>query len=151
MINQQMVNEDFAPFILNEKNKWITADFIEKMLLKYQIKFKATNLEEFKKATIHTSYLIKSCDDFVTTKNKVSTIELDKIADPSKAIPLQKEAYERLEFLGDAIIHNILAIYLFTRYKDQAEGFMTRLRTKIEQGETLYLLTKVIKYTKFIK
>ena len=57
---------------------------------------------------------------------------------------MQKKSYERLEFLGDSIIHCILAEYLFTRYTDEQEGFMTRLRTKIENGETLSKLASIL-------
>lgn len=142
--------DDPSPFILNEKNKWITSEFIENMLAKYKVNYKITNLEDFKKATIHTSYLIKSSEDFFNSKTKMSFTELDKIDDVKKAIQLQEESYERLEYLGDSIIHAILAIYFFNRYKNEAEGFMTKLRTKIENGETLYLLTKVIGLNNYV-
>lgn len=38
---------------------------------------------------------------------------------------------ERLEFLGDAIIHAIIADYLFRRYPYEKEGFLTQLRSRI--------------------
>jgi dsRNA-specific ribonuclease len=74
---------------------------------------------------------------------------LQPIDDPKSAIPLQKDSYERLEFLGDSIIHCILADYLFNRYEDEQEGFMTRLRTKIENGETLSELANLIGFQEY--
>ncbi|MDR1672101.1 MAG: ribonuclease III [Bacteroidales bacterium] len=38
---------------------------------------------------------------------------------------------ERLEFLGDAIIDAIVSDYVFHRFPDKREGFMTQMRSKI--------------------
>ena len=48
-----------------------------------------------------------------------------------------KKNYERLEFLGDAIIKPIISIYLVERYPYENEGFLSTLRTKIESTNTL--------------
>ncbi len=44
---------------------------------------------------------------------------------------------ERLEFLGDAILGAVVADIVYERYKDQQEGFLTTLRSKIVKRETL--------------
>ena len=44
---------------------------------------------------------------------------------------------ERLEFLGDAILGSIIAEYLFKRYPNQPEGYLTELRSRIVRRETL--------------
>lgn len=38
---------------------------------------------------------------------------------------------ERLEYLGDAVFNLIVGSYLFEKYPNKDEGFLTRLRTKI--------------------
>jgi len=38
---------------------------------------------------------------------------------------------ERLEFLGDAIIDAVIADFLFRKFPNEREGFMTRMRAKI--------------------
>lgn len=38
---------------------------------------------------------------------------------------------ERLEFLGDAVFNLIVGEYIYDKYPDKDEGFLTRLRTKI--------------------
>ena len=38
---------------------------------------------------------------------------------------------ERLEFLGDAIIDAVIADYLFRKFPNEREGFLTRMRSKI--------------------
>jgi ribonuclease-3 len=45
--------------------------------------------------------------------------------------------YERLEFLGDAILSSIVAQALFERYPKSAEGVLTRLRASLVREETL--------------
>lgn len=49
---------------------------------------------------------------------------------------------ERLEFLGDAILGAIVGDYLFEIYPYKNEGFLTQLRSRIVNGESLKTLAK---------
>ena len=97
----------------------------------------------------HKSYLVRDENYYINNKYK-HQLDLDPIEDPKRAIPLQKKCYERLEYLGDSVLHLILASYLYDRYENQDEGFMTRLRTKIENGETLADLSKAIGLCEYV-
>ena len=44
---------------------------------------------------------------------------------------------ERLEYLGDAILSTIVAEYLFKKYPNKDEGFLTKMRSKIVKRDTL--------------
>ena len=44
---------------------------------------------------------------------------------------------ERLEFLGDAVLDNVVADFLFKTYPTKHEGFLTSTRAKIVQRESL--------------
>jgi ribonuclease-3 len=44
---------------------------------------------------------------------------------------------ERLEFLGDAVLDTILSDYLFEKFPDANEGFMTKIRSRIVNKEIL--------------
>lgn len=44
---------------------------------------------------------------------------------------------ERLEFLGDAILDAILSDYLFEKFPEATEGFMTKIRSRIVNREIL--------------
>ncbi|HNB93037.1 MAG TPA: ribonuclease III, partial [Saprospiraceae bacterium] len=44
---------------------------------------------------------------------------------------------ERLEFLGDAILNSIVAEYLYKKYPNGDEGFLTKMRSKIVKRKTL--------------
>lgn len=159
MTEESYDNVDPTLFILNEANVYITADYIEDLLKKYDVDHKVQNLPMFQRAMTHISYLVRDENYFKNQKMKHSaefnqktkhTSDLEPIEDPSKAIPLQTISYERLEFLGDSVLHLVLAEYLFKRYEGEDEGFMTRLRTKIESGETLAMISQAIGLNKYI-
>ena len=140
-------------YILNEKNKRITTNYIENTLKTFGVTVKITNLPLFQQAMTHLSYLIRDEKFYENNKTKqyqVQSTEIEPLEDVSTAIPLQSKSYERLEFLGDAILHAILAEYLYKRYDEVDEGFMTKLRTKIENGDTLSILSKKIGLTEYV-
>lgn len=57
---------------------------------------------------------------------------------------------ERLEFLGDAILNFIVADYLFNKFPDEEEGFLTKVRAKIVNRNTLGDVGERIKLDSFI-
>jgi len=48
-----------------------------------------------------------------------------------------EENNERLEYLGDAVLSGIVADYLFKRYPYKGEGFLTEMRSKMVNRQTL--------------
>lgn len=54
------------------------------------------------------------------------------------------ESYERLEFLGDAVLEMISSEYLFEQYKDLPEGKLTRLRASIVCEFTLSSVAEML-------
>ena len=44
---------------------------------------------------------------------------------------------ERLEFLGDAVLDAILSDFLFEKFPDANEGFMTKIRSRIVNRDVL--------------
>ena len=57
---------------------------------------------------------------------------------------------ERMEFLGDSVLDLIVANYLFTKYPDKNEGFLTRIKTKLVNGTQLANLARQIDLGKYI-
>lgn len=47
------------------------------------------------------------------------------------------ESFEKLEFLGDAVLGFIVARYLYETYPEANEGFLTQMRTKLVSGKAL--------------
>jgi len=101
------------------------------------IKFNNINL--YRNAFIHKSYCTMKNADFVTSNIKC----------PSDCIPLQDMSYERLEFLGDSILGFVVANYLYMRFPDQNEGFLSKIRTRIVNGKMLGYLAEKVGFNKF--
>lgn len=55
----------------------------------------------------------------------------------SKA-PKSHQSYERLEFLGDAILEMVVSEFLYRKYPEKLEGDLTLLRSIIVNGDSLY-------------
>lgn len=59
--------------------------------------------------------------------------------------------YERLEFLGDAILGAVIANYLFKKIPTGDEGYLTQMRSKIVSREHLNELGKDLDLIKFVE
>jgi ribonuclease-3 len=57
---------------------------------------------------------------------------------------------ERLEFLGDAILDAVVAEYLYIKFPDKHEGFLTQTRSKIVNGDYLGQLAIQLGLDRFI-
>jgi ribonuclease-3 len=61
---------------------------------------------------------------------------------------------ERLEFLGDAILDAIIAEFLYQKFPDQDEGYLTKVKSKVVSRKTLSEigeelgLRKILRYSK---
>jgi ribonuclease-3 len=90
------------------------------------IGFAPINLENYKKAFTHRS------------SNK-----LDKSGNTM--------SYERLEFLGDAMISAVIAAHLFDKVPSGDEGYLTKMRSKIVSREHLNELGKDLNLVQFVE
>ena len=59
--------------------------------------------------------------------------------------------YERLEFLGDAVLGAVIANYLFKKIPSGDEGYLTQMRSKIVSREHLNELGKDLNLIKFVE
>tara|TARA_Y100000389_G_scaffold51552_1_gene47237 strand:- start:319 stop:1179 length:861 start_codon:yes stop_codon:yes gene_type:complete len=100
---------------------------------------KINNINLFRTAFVHQSYCTMKNLDFKNSNSKC----------PEDCLPLQDMSYERLEFLGDSILEMIVTSYLFERYPDQNEGFLSKLRTKIVNGKMLGFLANKLGLNKY--
>jgi len=80
---------------------------------------------------------------------KNTNFDKSNINCPNGCLPLQDMSYERLEYLGDSILGMIVANYLYCRFPDQNEGFLSKIRTKIVNGKMLGYLSDKIGLPKF--
>ena len=83
----------------------------------------------------------------IVTLEKITGTEIDEPALFQRALRHRSmlsnekyakyDSYERLEFLGDAVLDLIAAEILFNKYPEKNEGFLTKIRAKLVRGETL--------------
>ena len=59
--------------------------------------------------------------------------------------------YERLEFLGDAMLSSVIAAHLFNKAPHGDEGYLTKMRSKIVSREHLNELGKDLNLIQFIE
>lgn len=60
------------------------------------------------------------------------------------------ESYERLEFLGDAVLEMITSEFLYEHYKDLPEGKLTKLRASIVCEYTLSSVSKMLHLGEYV-
>ncbi len=61
------------------------------------------------------------------------------------------ESYERLEFLGDAILEMLISSYLYQKYPGKMEGYLTAARSAIVRTESLSAISKKYNLNQFIR
>ncbi len=94
--------------------------------IKTLLGFNPHNIAFYQKAFVHRS--IKEIDDIGNPKN-----------------------YERLEFLGDAMLGAVIASYLFKKVPSGNEGYLTQMRSKIVSREHLNELGRDLDLIRFVK
>jgi len=62
-----------------------------------------------------------------------------------------KKNNERMEFLGDSILNNIISIDIYQRFPNISEGDLSRLRSSLVKGETLAKIALEYSLGDFVK
>jgi ribonuclease-3 len=128
--------EYYNPY--NPKNRAFVQTDIHAILRKYNCPHEVRNLDDFQYAMVHSSYVKRI--DYTTPTGEVLTLA----PCPTGVMDLFDHSYERLEHLGDSILGACVASYLFIRFPDQQEGFLTNLRKEIVCNATLGILAQQI-------
>lgn len=132
----------------NFENKDITQDAIERILRAHGWKGQLTNPEIFKQACVHKSYV--SRPDLWAEQAAQTNEPMEMEPRPDGCMDLKEADNEELEFVGDSILGNIVALYVFERYPGQGEGFMTKMKTRIVNNKTLGELARKMGFPKWI-
>ena len=141
-------DNDFKNHILNEKNTLVTKHFLNNIFKRVEFKHRIKNIENYKMAMTHISYLDKT---ILKEKTALLLKDVPPISNEDKknTIELRNLDYSRLSHLGNAMLRLALTEYLFERYPTKDQGFLTRLRIKIEKGETLSEISKYFELHKY--
>ena len=126
--DQELNELIFNPY--NSKNREITKNQVEKILHKYGVYEKIHNINLYKRAFIHRSYVKRP-----ELENKErGVVIVDK---PYDCMSLKTKSNERLEFLGDGVLECITKYYLYRRFPKENEGFMTEKKIALVKNETI--------------
>jgi dsRNA-specific ribonuclease len=116
----------FDPY--NPLNKEITVNHIQSILTRYGIPGKVHNVNLYKRAFVHKSYVKRPFLD--NLQNNITIAHK-----PDNCISLKTKSNERLEFLGDGVLECITKYYLYRRFPKENEGFMTDKKIAIVKNE----------------
>ena len=109
----------------NDNNKEININIIKKILNSYNVFYNIKNIELFKRAFIHKSYVKpKKMNDDVILSTR-----------PPNCLELKQSSNERLEFLGDGVLELITKFYLYKRFPQEEEGFMTEKKIALVKND----------------
>ena len=118
----------FDPY--NPLNKLITKDQIQEIMTKYNVPYELHNLELYKRAFIHRSYIRRP-----DVENEANNITIAN--KPDDCIELFTKSNERLEFVGDGVLECITKYYLYRRFPKADEGFMTEKKIALVKNESI--------------
>jgi dsRNA-specific ribonuclease len=118
----------FDPY--NKNNKEITKEQVQKILSDYGIKDKIHNLNLYKRAFVHKSYVKRP-----HLENQMNGIEI--VHQPRDCLKLKSKSNERLEFLGDGVLELITKYELYRRFPKANEGFMTEKKIALVKNESI--------------
>jgi ribonuclease-3 len=60
------------------------------------------------------------------------------------------ESFETLEFMGDSVLGFLVTKFLFDKYEEKQEGFLTKARTKLVRGNMLAEIARRLSLDKWI-
>jgi len=86
-------------------------------------------------------------------KYKFKNIKILEIAltHSSYSNELGRKNYERLEFLGDAVLELVISDLLYKKYNKEDEGVLSKLRSSIVSRKTLSIIAKNLQLANYIK
>lgn len=134
-----MTTPDLSSLPYNSDNILVTEDQVLSLLSIGGID-KLNNINIYRRAFVHKSYCTRKNENYI----------VGNVNCPKNCMPLQEDSNERLEFLGDSILNLIVASYLFERYPQVNEGFLTTMRTKLVNGVMLASLSEQLGLGKYI-
>lgn len=131
----------------NPNNKLITKKEVEDILNYFteigdnSQHLEINNLEHFQRAFVHESY-------YQAVQNAVINGQVSEQNTYISYIPV--ESNERLEFLGDHVLKTIVGRYIFERFGEEREGFMTKLKIKMEKCSMLHQLAVTLGFRDYL-
>ena len=125
----------FNPF--NPVNIKITLSEVQSILTNYNLPPIVNNLALYQRAFVHRSYTMNEHTECICER-------------PQNCVELKDKSNERLEFLGDGVLEAIIKFYLYKRFPNENEGFMTEKKIALVKNETIGKLAYDMKLNKWL-
>ena len=130
-------NTKFKADPYNPNNTLISYDDVLHIFQQMNMKdFKPQTLSHYQLAFKHKSYCVMK--------------DYEEYEKPDNCLELQTKSYETIEYLGDSLLGCMTAEYLYRRFKNQDEGFLTKIKTRIVNGEQLGYLATCLDFNKHL-
>ena len=111
--------------VFGKKRKTVIKQLINWKSFQKDIQYKIKDKEKFVSSVLHTSYSnITNGNDF--------------------------ESYERLEFLGDAVLELVIGEFLFRRFPEKSEGELTQIRSVFASRKVIAKRAQELNLGKYI-
>lgn len=110
--------------IENPNNKLLKKDYVVNLFKSYVVPY-----------DIKTKFSQKYYTLAMTHKTYIKNKDIDKTIE-CEVYP-KKISNERIRLLGNSVLHLILSEFIFKKFQDKLEGFMTRVRARFENTDIL--------------
>lgn len=128
----------------NNKNKLITKNDVQNILKKYGIFQNINNLDHYQQAMTHESY------SYPYVKSIMERDNVGIVTAPDGYVSLQPKSYERMEFLGDAVMELIISNYLYERFPNDNEDFLSKMRVTLVNRIIMAHYTRTLGLGKYL-
>ena len=135
----ELCEEDILYNPYNENNTEISDNIIKKILINYNVSYSINDIDLFKRAFIHKSYTRPIINENVRLAPK-----------PPNCVGLKEHSNERLEFLGDGVLEMVTKFYLYKRFPDAEEGFMTEKKISLVKNDHIGKLAYMMGLHKYL-
>lgn len=140
----------------NPQNKRISKEYLQDVINCYihkneknQTYVTIKNLELYQRAMTHESYYMA----VMTTIGAVPDQAPGRTGTDQAPVYIDyipPESSERLEFLGDSILKAVMGNYLYSRFPEEREGFLTKLKIKIEKSAMLHKFALTLGFREYL-
>lgn len=146
----------------NPNNRLITREQVEHILNYFEnigdndTPLRINNLEHYQQAFVHESYYQAVQHYFTNATNKMDKMDMRNAKDAMnvmsspECIYIPKESSERLEYLGDHILKAVMGRYLYERFGNEREGFLTKLKIRIEKCSMLHKIGVTLGFKRYL-
>lgn len=145
-------NMNFIIYNLNSNNRLITKEFINDIMIRFNINtkrrqtYKVGNIDYFITATTHKTYSLNiDKEEYEKLKFEYQILYPD-----CKDVFIQNSNYEKLEFIGDSVLKPVITDYITSYFTDQNEGFLSKLRSRLEKTQMFSKIARVLNLKDYI-